>query len=93
VNRRDFFRLAAAGLVAPIIEPQIKYILPPTGGWNLIPSKPTFAQIIAPGIRQIYYDFLIEEGALMNPNIEINTLKKKYLDRRAHEAWKVVFKP
>jgi hypothetical protein len=87
MNRRNFIRLLGSGLFVPLVEPQIKYILPPVGGWQAITPIPgSFATLMIPGLTQIYYDYLVEKGAFKYADFDISTLRQKYLDMRAENG-------
>lgn len=58
MDRRSFLRCLAAGLVVPKVEPVVKYFLPPEGGWR---PRQAFPQLMMPGLREIYNDFLTEQ--------------------------------
>lgn len=86
MERRTFFRLIAAGLVAPVLEPKIKYFLPPDGGWKPVNRvKATFPQLMEPGLGKIYFDAL-DNALKFNPYVYEPAVRKRYLDERAENS-------
>lgn len=82
MQRRRFLKLLGSALFVPVVEPQIKYILPPVGGWNLNNGIYTVTPEIS-GEIIAYWEFLHKRGVFSNPDIDIMNIKKTYLDMRA----------
>lgn len=87
LNRRNFIRLLGSSLLVPVVEPRIKYVLPPLGGWYVHGSPKTpFPKFIMPSVIPVYYEYLIEEGAFTNPWLDLQKARDQYLEIRAQNS-------